>query len=245
MHEQAFKPNSVHVYKGSASINRMDDKHSLDQEFVLENKYFNQIKEIGGLPTIQNPENILALVNKTYVLPRDYKPSDLTVPDVAFSFREDIDKRYIRKEAAKALEEMFKAAKKQGLSLVAVSGYRSFDRQKTLYQLEVNQKGKEKAKEAVAFPGQSEHQTGLAIDISKKGAGSVLSQEFAEAKEGKWVQDHAFQYGYVIRYPKNKEKLTQYKYEPWHLRYVGKKTAKIIKKHSLTLEEYFRQVKKI
>ncbi|MDA1475357.1 M15 family metallopeptidase [Bacillus changyiensis] len=220
-------------------------KHSLDQDFLLENKYFNQIKEVDGLPTIQNPNNILALVNKKYALPGDYKPSDLTVPDVAFSFTEDIDKRYIRKEAANALEEMFKAAKEQEISLVAVSGYRSYDRQKTVYQNEVRQKGEEKAKEAVAFPGQSEHQTGLAMDISSQSAGYTLSQEFGKTKAGKWVQDHAYQYGFVIRYPKNKEKVTQYKYEPWHLRYVGKKAAKVMKKHDLTLEEYFKQVKKI
>lgn len=88
-----------------------------DQEFVLESKYFNKIKDVNGLPTIQNPENILALVNKEYALPGDYEPSDLTVPNVEFSFKEDIDKRYIRKEAAKALEDMFTAAKNKVFSL--------------------------------------------------------------------------------------------------------------------------------
>lgn len=216
-----------------------------DQEFVLESKYFNKIKDVNGLPTIQNPENILALVNKEYALPGDYEPSDLTVPNVEFSFKEDIDKRYIRKEAAKALEDMFTAAKKQGFQLVAVSGYRSYDRQKTVYDTEVSQKGEKKAKEAVAFPGQSEHQTGLAIDISSRSAGTALSEAFGNTKDGKWVEDNAYKYGYIIRYPKNKESITKYKYEPWHIRYVGKKAAKVMKEHDLTLEEYFKEVKKI
>lgn len=88
-----------------------------DQEFVLESKYFNQLKEVNGLPTIQNPENILALVNKEYALPGDYKPADLTVPNVQFSFKEDIEKRYIRKEAADALEDLFNSAKNKAMSL--------------------------------------------------------------------------------------------------------------------------------
>lgn len=216
-----------------------------DQDFILESKYFNQIKDVDGLPMIQNPENIMALVNKEYALPGNYAPSDLTVPDVAFSFTEDIDKRYIRKEAAKALEEMFSAAKKEGYELVAVSGYRSYDRQKAIYNNEVSQKGEEKAKEAVAYPGQSEHQTGLAMDISSKSNGFALSEEFGNTKDGQWVEKNAYKYGYIIRYPKNKEDITKYKYEPWHLRYVGKKAAKAIQEHDLTLEEYFKQVKKI
>lgn len=122
------------------------DSNLEDQEFILESKYFNQIKDVDGLPTIQNPENIMALVNKEYALPGNYAPSDLTVPDVAFSFTEDIDKRYIRKEAAKALEEMFSAAKKEGYELVAVSGYRSYDRQKAIYNNEVSQKGEKRRK---------------------------------------------------------------------------------------------------
>ncbi|ATH92054.1 peptidase M15 [Bacillus glycinifermentans] len=216
-----------------------------DQEFVLESKYFNQLKEINGLPTIQNPENILALVNKEYALPGDYKPADLTVPNVQFSFKEDIEKRYIRKEAAEALEDLFKAAKKQGYELAAVSGYRSYDRQKTIYDNEVSLKGEKKAKEAVAYPGESEHQTGLAMDISSKSMGYALSQDFINTKDGKWVDENAYKYGYIIRYPKGKESITKYEYEPWHLRYVGKKAAKVIKEHNLTLEEYFKKVKKI
>ncbi|MFN2745717.1 MULTISPECIES: D-Ala-D-Ala carboxypeptidase VanY [unclassified Bacillus (in: firmicutes)] len=243
--DSAQPQNTANTNQDAKDQKTNEKKDLEDQDFVLESKYFNQIKEVDGLPTIQNSDNILALVNKDYALPGDYAPADLTVPDVEFSFTEDIDKRYIRKEAAEALEKMFNAAKKDGFELVAVSGYRSYDRQKVIYDNEVSQKGEEKAKEAVAYPGQSEHQTGLAMDISSRSNGFALNEDFGNTKDGKWVEENAYKYGFIIRYPKNKEDITKYKYEPWHLRYVGKKAAKVIKEHDLTLEEYFEKVKKI
>ncbi|MCY7884815.1 LD-carboxypeptidase LdcB [Bacillus spizizenii] len=216
-----------------------------DSEFSLESKYFNDTKKVDGLETIQNPENILALVNKQYALPGNYEPSDLVVPDVEFSFEEKIQKRYIRKEAADALKTMFDAAKKEGYELAAVSGYRSYDRQKVIFDNEVSLKGEKKAKEAVAYPGESEHQTGLAMDISSRSNGFELNEAFGSTADGKWVQDNAYKYGFIIRYPKNKEDITKYEYEPWHLRYVGKKAAKVMQDNDLTLEEYFEKVKKI
>lgn len=216
-----------------------------DSAFSLESKYFNDIKKVDGLETIQNPENILALVNKQYALPGNYEPSDLVIPDVEFSFEEKIQKRYIRKEAADALKTMFDAAKKEGYELAAVSGYRAYDRQKVIFDNEVSLKGEKKAREAVAYPGESEHQTGLAMDISSRSNGFELNEAFGSTADGKWVQDNAYKYGFIIRYPKNKEDITKYEYEPWHLRYVGKKAAKVIQDNDLTLEEYFEKVKKI
>ncbi|MEC3656141.1 M15 family metallopeptidase [Bacillus siamensis] len=237
--------------KTTAQTKQSDDTSSKkttkkeDSDFVLESKYFNDIKEVNGLETIQNPTNTLALVNKTYTLPGDYKPKDLVIPKVEFSFTEKIEKRYIRKPAADALAELFNAGKKEGYDLVAVSGYRSYDRQKVIFDNEVSLKGEKKAKEAVAYPGQSEHQTGLAMDISSKSNGYELNEAFGNTADGKWVKDHAYEYGFIIRYPKGKENVTKYEYEPWHLRYVGKKAAKAIHDHQLTLEEYFNEVKKV
>nr|WGD61630.1 LD-carboxypeptidase LdcB [Bacillus subtilis] len=224
-----------------------DSKKSNTQnsDFSLESQYFNDIKKVDGLETIQNPENILALVNKQYALPGNYEPSDLVIPDVEFSFEEKIQKRYIRKEAADALKTMFDAAKKEGYELATVSGYRSYDRQKVIFDNEVSLKGEKKAKEAVAYPGESEHQTGLAMDISSRSNGFELNEAFGSTADGKWVQDNAYKYGFIIRYPKNKEDITKYEYEPWHLRYVGKKAAKVIQDNDLTLEEHFEKVKKI
>jgi D-alanyl-D-alanine carboxypeptidase len=136
-------------------------------ELLLEEKFWNQIEVQNGIKVIVNPENILALVNKEQSLPSNYKPSDLVIPNVPFTFAEtNVEKRYMRAEAAKALEEMFTKAKEEQIFLYAVSGYRSYERQKALFDAEVNRVGKDKAVMAVAIPGRSEHQTGLAVDIT-------------------------------------------------------------------------------
>lgn len=218
----------------------------VDQDLLLEAKYWNVIEVKNGQKIIMNPTNILALVNKEQSLPASYKPNDLVVPNVPFSFSEtNVEKRYMRLEAARALEQLFAAAQKEGISLVAVSGYRSYERQKELFDEEVKKSGKEKAVHAVAFPGQSEHQTGLAIDISSQSIKANLTASFGDTNEGKWVAAHAHEYGFIIRYPKGKEAITGYQYEPWHIRYVGQKAAKVIYEKNITLEEYFQIVKKV
>jgi D-alanyl-D-alanine carboxypeptidase len=215
-------------------------------ELLLEEKFWNQIEVQNGIKVIVNPENILALVNKEQSLPANYKPNDLVIPNVPFTFAEtNVEKRYMRAEAAKALEEMFAKAKEEQIFLYAVSGYRSYERQKALFDAEVNRVGKDKAVMAVAIPGRSEHQTGLAVDITSPSVQYEITQAFGETKEGKWVAEHAHEFGFIIRYPKGKEGITGYQYEPWHLRYVGKKAAKIIFEKRITLEEYFQIVKKV
>ncbi|MBS4173182.1 M15 family metallopeptidase [Bacillus sp. FJAT-49736] len=216
-----------------------------DSELTLDSEYFNQIKVVNGIKTIENPANILSLVNKDYSL-GEYKPSDLVRPKVAFSFgNQDIEKSYMRKEAAVALEQMFAEAKKNNINLFAASCYRSYTRQKALFDAEVANVGKAKAEQAVAFPGESEHQTGLAIDITSDKENFLLTEKLGEEKEGIWLREHAHEFGFILRYPKGKEDITKYEYEPWHFRYVGKKAASVIYKHNWTLEEYFQHVKEI
>ncbi len=185
------------------------------------------------------PESITVFVNKEYSLPDDYVPSDLTRPSVRFYGSYSDDKRYLRKKAAAALEDMFSAAEKDGIILYGVSGYRSYDRQKEIYNNNIVQRGSTATNKVSAAPGHSEHQTGLAIDISNASLGCTLSEEFGESKEGRWVAKHCAKYGYIIRYPKNMQKITGYSYEPWHIRYVGKKAAAYISQNKITFEEYF------
>ena len=212
----------------------------------LEAVYFNEIMTVDGKRIIQNPTNHMVLVNKQFSLPDGYAPEDLIRPTVLFSFGEqDIEKAYLRNEAAKALETMFTEAIKQDIHLFAVSGYRSFDRQRAVFDAEVSKYGEEKAIQAVAIPGSSEHQTGLAMDISSQSANFELSEEFGETPEGKWAAENAHRFGFILRYPKGKEDITGYKFEPWHFRYVGKEAAAVIFEKQLTLEEYFEIVKKI
>ena len=215
-------------------------------KLTLEAVFFNEIAQVDGEKIIQNPENKLTLVNKVFALPEDYIPGDLVRPDVEFSFgNQDIEKSYMRQEAASALEKMFADAKSQDIDLFAVSGYRSYQRQDDNFHNKVNKIGEEAAAKIVAYPGNSEHQTGLAMDISSQSANFKLTEQFGGTPEGKWLMENAHRFGYILRYPKGLETITGYNYEPWHYRYVGLKAAAEIYKNQLTLEEYFNIVEKI
>lgn len=182
------------------------------------------------------------LINKQIKLPEDYEPKDLVYPDVRFTFNEKIEKRMMRKEAAAALEKLFAAAERDKLPLAGVSAYRSHARQKALFESYVRKDGEEKARTYSAYPGTSEHETGLAIDVTGADGKYAADDRFAGTKEAKWLAEHAHEYGYIIRYPKGKEKITGYQYEPWHIRYVGVETAKEIYERGITLEEYANAV---
>lgn len=212
----------------------------------LEAEFFNEIEEVDGKSVIQNPLNILALVNKEFALPDYYEPEDLTRPNVSFSFGDlDIEKSYLRKEAATHLELLFEAAEKDEIEIFAVSGYRSYKRQTSVFDAKAHQVGQAAAATVVAVPGFSEHQTGLAMDISSRSVNLELVKMFGETAEGKWLAENAHKFGFVLRYPEGKEEITGYQFEPWHFRYVGVYAATVIYENDLTLEEYFNIVEKI
>lgn len=185
-----------------------------------------------------SPDSIHVLVNKEHTLPSDYTPTDLVVPDVRFPFAEDDPKKQLRKEAAQALEKLFAAAEAEGHYLYAISGYRSYERQEAIFASNVQKHGEEHANTFSARAGESEHQTGLVMDISSEAVGFQLVTEFGETPEGKWVQEHAHEYGFVVRYPEGKEAITKYQYEPWHLRYLGVEVATALYESGQTYEEY-------
>lgn len=177
------------------------------------------------------------VVNKTQSLSKDFAPQALSIPNVKFSFSGYHEKKLLESGAAKALEEMFNGAKQDDITLVAVSGYRSYARQSTLYNNYVARDGQAKADTYSARPGTSEHQSGLAMDLSSASNGYHLNTNFGQTKEGLWVKDNAHKYGFIIRYPKNKEAITGYIYEPWHIRYVGTDLSTYLYDNDLTLEE--------
>ncbi|NLX62235.1 MAG: M15 family metallopeptidase [Tissierellia bacterium] len=191
-----------------------------------------------GKVIVKNTDDILVLVNKNRNLPSDYVPEDLVVPNVRFPFEEFHEKKQMRKEAAKALEELFKAAEEEGIYLFAISGYRSYERQKYLFDIRAERDGFEEANKLTAYPGQSEHQTGLAMDVSCQSLGFDLNEKFGQTVEGIWLKENAHRFGFIIRYEKDKVDITGYSYEPWHIRYVGKDAAKEIYEKNITLEEY-------
>lgn len=192
-----------------------------------------------GVHTVADPESITVLVNKQYAFPEGYEPKDLVYPNVPFIFNEKIEKRMMREEAAKYLEKMFNAANQQNIHLAGVSAYRSSQTQTTLFNNYVERDGIEKAKTYSAVPGTSEHQSGLAIDVSGSDGACAADDCFANTEEAAWLADNAHKYGYIIRFPKDKENITGYQYEPWHIRYIGVNLATELYNKGLTLEEYY------
>ncbi|WP_069997301.1 M15 family metallopeptidase [Cellulosilyticum sp. I15G10I2] len=177
------------------------------------------------------------LVNKQNGVGKAYKPSDLVIPNVKFMEVGLLEKKHMQSTAAYYLKIMFNQASKQNIHLIAISGYRSYSRQNTIYNNYISKYGEAYTEKVSAKSGHSEHQTGLAMDISAKSVRYHLTQDFANTKEGKWLAENAHHYGFIIRYPKGKEHITGYMYEPWHVRYIGKELAAYLYINGLVLEE--------
>ena len=190
----------------------------------MENFYKN-------IKIINNPNDIDVLVNKQYKLPVNYTPNDLELINANFSE----DEKFLRRIAKYHFEKMCIDAQNENIHIIAVSTFRSYEYQEKLYNNYVLEKGLEYANMCCAKSGHSEHQTGLAVDISDK---SGDYDNFNDTKEFIWVKNNAHKYGFILRYPKNKTNITGFKYEPWHYRYVGEKIAKYIYDNNITFEEY-------
>lgn len=177
-----------------------------------------------------DPASIWIVANKQRPLnPQKYEPSDLVHIGSG---------KQLRKEAADNLTKLIQAAKTESLSIEPISAYRSYSTQVTVYRLEVNAYGSAVADTQSARPGTSEHQTGLAVDVG--GGGCGIDDCFANTAEGKWLAANAHTYGFIIRYPEGKQAITGYRYEPWHIRYVGTELSiEMHKKGVQTLEEFF------
>lgn len=188
---------------------------------------------------VAKPDDIPVLINKQNKLPNSYSPIDLIYTNIPFLVSGRTERTKMRKEAAAAAEKLFAEARAQGIHLMGVSAYRSHSDQVSLFNYYAKRDGYEIARTYSAFPGTSEHETGLAIDVTG-GNGQCPAQDcFGSTKEAKWLQDHAADNGFIIRYPKGKESITGYHFEPWHLRYVGNDIAKDIMDNGITLEEYY------
>ncbi|MFT4123311.1 MAG: M15 family metallopeptidase [Microbacteriaceae bacterium] len=190
-----------------------------------------------GARSLTDPTSYWVIVNKLHPLhPKSYAPSDLVTVPVAHVYTPKL-----RKRAAAAVVKMFAAyAKQTGKAMQSQSAYRSYSAQKSTYAYWVSKLGTAGADLTSARPGYSEHETGLAIDISAVGGSCALRSCFAKTSQGKWLAKHAWKYGFILRYPKGKTKVTGYEYEPWHYRYVGKALAKQMHLTGIsTLEEFF------
>lgn len=155
----------------------------------------------------------ILIVNKKYSLPANYNPG-------------------VDQTASDALKQLQQAASTAGHNIPLISGFRSYSRQQTLYNNYVARDGQALADTYSARPGHSEHQTGLAFDVGK------LDDNYGSTPAGIWLKENCHKYGFIIRYPKGKESITGYQYEPWHIRYLGVEHATKIMNQNITLEEY-------
>ena len=178
-------------------------------------------------------DGLLFLVNRQWRVSNVYEPA-LREAQVQGQVRR------MRPEAAAALEEMFAACKEDiGVKLTSVSGFRSYEKQSSIYSKKLSSVGGREAKadEYVARPGASEHQLGMAMDVGQSGK-TNLTASFGSTEGGKWVREHCWEYGFILRYEEDWEDVTGYKYEPWHVRYVGKENAAKIYENLMPLETW-------
>lgn len=185
-------------------------------------------------------ENLI-LANKTHLLDADYKPDDLVRVSYYISGR-SVEMTSMRPEAASAFDDLVEAAAENGHTIKATSAFRSYSYQKSLHDYYLKTKGQEWTDQYSAVEGASEHQTGLAVDVSSPSVNYQLEISYGETEEGKWLSEHAHEYGFILRYKEGKEDITGYAYEPWHIRYVGKDAAEVIYQQDLTLEEFIREI---
>jgi D-alanyl-D-alanine carboxypeptidase len=187
--------------------------------------------------SIDDPASTWVVVNKPRALsPVTYTPPALVYPDVAY-----VNRQPMRPEVAEALVAMFNAGKAEaGLDFSVQSAYRAFDSQTRVYDDDVASHGQAYADTDTARPGHSEHQTGLAVDISAVPAKCSLDACFAQTPQGEWLAANAWRFGFLLRYPADKVTVTGFAFEPWHYRYIGVPLATRLRETGVTtLEEFF------
>ena len=230
--EEVNESDSLEVGDDSDVNDDLEKAPSHHQEF-LELKDGRYLTEKGYTLSIENGiayVDGMIIVNKTYSVPESYVPVDSYEPITT-----ERCNQCINKEVMEAFRLMQSDATSLGLHIYIASGYRGYTYQERLYGNYVSMSGKEKADTYSARPGHSEHQTGTCFDLN------TVDDSFAYTNEGKWVNENAYLYGFIIRYPKGKETITGYQYESWHLRYVGKELASKLYQNGdwMTIEEYF------
>ncbi len=218
----------------SASVQTTAEERGKGAEMDPEKKAQLQKDQENGLFLLVNkdPENHLD---------PSYKAEDLE-PIKYYAADRNKYTRFMRAEAAEAFHRLVETAAEEGIDIVMTTAYRSYEFQQILWDNYVAQKGEEEANKTSARPGESEHQTGLAVDLSTSEIDYRNSSDFADTAAGRWVAENAHKFGFILRFPEGKTDITGYSYEPWHIRYVGLTAAADIYEENLTLEEYLEQL---
>lgn len=226
-HYESF---NLYKYFEYEEIRKKTNNYLESLNIINHPNYYSDYNNVDEAPFL-NSSSIL--INKHFYVLKHYVPNNL-VPISNYNIK------YIRREneimqgvdiALEHLEQMFDAARYENIELYVFSGYRNYTKQEYLYYV-VNQQNDNYS----ARPGHSEHHSGLAFDISTLNNGLLTS--FSNSVEYQWLINNCYKYGFILRYPKDKENITLYKFEPWHFRFVGKEIAYQIFQNNLTFEEY-------
>lgn len=220
-----FKAENIERYENYFIKNNSYDADTIViyVNIGLDNEFYTNIK------TIDNYNEITALVNKYNMIKEEVNYDDLKVLSKPYS-KDGNDK--VRSVIYDDLIKMIDDAKKDNINLFVVSGYRTWDYQNNLFETSTKKNGQNHALKYSAKPGHSEHQLGLAVDLN------TTENVFEKTKEYAWLKQNAYKYGFILRYPKEKESITGYAFEPWHYRYVGVNIATKIYEENITFEEY-------
>ncbi len=226
--EKYFIENKLNAYLNYKKEN--EEKEISDIISVVnagaDKEFYTDIKQTD------TSKDYLILVNKYHQLEKEFAFDDIVPIGLQYAY----DNQSTRKEVLESFKDLWQAANKLDLSIIINSSYRDYDLQERLYNRYTDKYGREEADTFSAKPGHSEHQTGLALDVS---AFNSTIDNFEDTEEYKWLKDHAHLYGFILRYPKEKEHITGYSFEPWHYRYVGKEVAKEIYDLDITFDEYY------
>ncbi|MEI6237834.1 MAG: M15 family metallopeptidase [Candidatus Saccharibacteria bacterium] len=179
--------------------------------------------------SLDQAESLTVVVNKKHQLPSNYSPPDLV----------SVPNGLLRSDAAKAYSQISADAAANGFTINVISSYRSYQTQVSTYNGFAARDGQALADTYSARPGHSEHQTGLAVDIGISGGNCSLQSCFGDTAVGQWLAANGAKYGFIVRYPKGKDAITGYQYEPWHLRYLGTEIARAVEATGKTLDEFY------
>ena len=240
--------------KNSKIINILNEKYFLTKNFNLYIEYMNNNKDLSSSEIVRNINihldknfyedtekanttlDTTLLVNKHYLLDKDYIPDDLVNVSQNYAWGE-VGSQKVREIAYNAFLDMWNAANEEGYYLMINSSYRSYEDQEIVYNNYKNSSGERFADSIAARPGSSEHQTGLALDIFSKT--NTNKNTFSQTDEAKWLKENAHNFGFILRYPEDKVDITGYSFESWHYRYVGVDIATYIYENDITYEEYY------
>lgn len=237
--ESVLESSKPVVTESSKESSKQQEASQKESSSTAESK--PSLSESAGLAGGTSPSDWnLVLVSAKHPLPDDFSVS---LASVGNGYKGD-------KRVVSSLNAMIKGAKQDGITLMLCSAYRTKERSAYLYQRQIEQwlakgysreEAEKKAAKWVAPPGTSEHHTGLAFDIVTPSY-QKLNHGFAATAAAKWMKTHAHEYGFILRFPEDKQDITGITFEPWHFRYVGRKNAKIIYEKGICLEEYIDMI---